>query len=76
LILIRTDLVFRRRNRIVRQAFVVDPVTVRVSDLLVVGPIAFDGALVDIRIVELSRSHWRHASYSFAAPKWMSFGLL
>jgi hypothetical protein len=49
-VLVRPKLIFRRRDRIIRKSLVVDAVTVRVANLLVVGAIAFDRTFVDVLV--------------------------
>jgi nucleoside-diphosphate kinase len=51
LILIRPDLVFRSRDWIVRQSLLVQAGPVRIAVLRLVGPIALDGAFVDVGVV-------------------------
>src|SRR5438093_9136297 len=67
-ILIRADLVFRRRDRIVGQAVFVDAVAVRVPELLVIRAIAFDRALVNVRVVLLLECHRRHVASFITRP--------
>jgi hypothetical protein len=51
LILIRPDFILRNRDGIVWQALVVQARAVRIAVLRLVGPIALDGAFVDIGVI-------------------------
>ena len=47
----RPDAVFGSRDRVVRKPLVVDAVAIGIADLLILGPVAFDRALVIVGIV-------------------------
>lgn len=53
LILVRPEGIFRDRDRIVGQPLIVHAGAVRVGVLRLVGPIALDGSLLNVRIVSL-----------------------
>ena len=59
-VLIRPNLIFSRRYRVVREPAVVHAVPVGIADLLVVGPIAFDRAFVNVGIVLVLHCHGDH----------------
>jgi hypothetical protein len=53
LVLIRPERILRDRDRIVRQPLIVHAGAVRIGVLWLVGPIALDGSLLNVRIVSL-----------------------
>jgi hypothetical protein len=59
-VFVRPYLIFGSRYRVVREPAVVHAVPIRVADLFVVGPIAFDRAFVNVGIVLVLHSHADH----------------
>jgi nucleoside-diphosphate kinase len=59
LILVGSQDILCKRDWIVRPSVFVDTLSVRIPNLFIVRPVAFDGAFVDLWVVELSRSHRR-----------------
>jgi len=61
LVLVSSDCILRCRNRIVRQPLVIEAVAARVALLFVGGAVAFDRALVDVRVLVRREAGGRHS---------------
>jgi len=59
-VLVRAQCILGHRHRVVWEAVLVEALAVRVAELLVAWTVAFDRALVNVRIVLLLGRHDRH----------------